>query len=786
MRALDRKLMRDAVHYRSQLAAIVAVVACGVALFVALRSMNGHLRRSQDTFYATYRFADVFVPLKQAPMEAAAAVAEIPGVRAVAARIVMEATIDVAGLDEPAVGRLVSIPVPHAPVLNDLHLLAGRWPTPDEDDAIIASAAFVRANRLVPGDSVGAVIHGRWRWLRITGTAVSPEYVYEIGGANVFPDNRRFGVLWMRHETLADAFDFTGAFNDLSLALVPGANADAVIDAVDRALRPYGSLGAYAREAQVSHQFLDGEIEETQVTSVLLPAIFLGVTAFLLHLVLTRLVGTQREQVATLKAFGYGSAPIATHYLFLSLIPVALGSVGGVAIGFWFADYLALVYARFFQFPSAAFVADWRVAATAVAVGVGSGVVGALSAVARSTSLPPAEAMRPDAPPRFRGGILERLRLFRGLGPGVQIILRSLERKPGKALVSVFGLALAGGLVITVMAMFDAVDLMKNVQFFEIMREDVSVTFERPQVRGAGAELRRIPGVMMVEPFRAVPVRLSAARREHRTAILGLDAGAQLRQVRDDRGRVLDPPSHGVLLSGVLANVLRVGPGDSVVVEVLEGRRAIAPILVAGVTGEMVGTSAWMNAETLDRLSGDAAISGAFLSVDPAQLDSLYARLKRIPGIGSVAVRDVQRRSFEDTIAESFAISLTVMLGFAIVIAFGIVYNSARVALSERGRELASLRVLGFTDREVATMLLGEQAILLVASVPVALGVAWTLCWLIAVRFESELFRIPIVIEDTSSLFGVAVIGVAGLLSALAIHARIRRLDLIEVLKTRE
>jgi putative ABC transport system permease protein len=315
MRALDRKLLRDAWHYRSQLGAIVAVVTCGVALFVALRSMNGHLRRSRDDFYEKYRFADLFVPLKRAPTELATAAAGIPGVEEVASRIVMEATIDVAGLDEPAVGRLVSIPVPRVPTLNEPHLLAGRWPMPDEQDAVLASAAFARANRLRPGDSLGAVLHGRWRWLRITGTAISPEYIYEIGGASIFPDNRRFGVLWMSHNALAGVFDLAGAFNDLSVTLTHEGDEEEVIADLDRLLRAYGGFGAYGREAQVSHTFLDGEIEETQVTSVLLPAIFLGVTAFLLHLVLSRLVGTQREQLATLKAFGYTNVSIAVHYL---------------------------------------------------------------------------------------------------------------------------------------------------------------------------------------------------------------------------------------------------------------------------------------------------------------------------------------------------------------------------------------------------------------------------------------------------------------------------------------
>ena len=786
MRAIDRKLLRDAWHYRSQLGAIVAVVTCGVALFVALRSMNGHLRRSRDAFYEQYRFADVFVPLKRAPIDMAGEAAAIPGVATVAARVVMEVTIDVPGVAEPAVGRLVAIPVPRVPSLNEPHVLTGRWPLPDETEGVLASAAFARANRLHPGDSIGAVLHGRWRWLRVTGTAISPEYVYEIGGAAIFPDNRRFGVLWMGEEALAGAFDLSSAFNDLTLTLAPDGDVDEVIAELDRLFRPYGSLGAYGRESQVSHSFLEGEIEETQVTSVLLPAIFLGVTAFLLNLVLSRLVGTQREQVATLKAFGYANSRIALHYLELSLIPVAIGSVLGVVVGLWFANVIAGVYTQFFQFPSPAFVPEWSVVWAAIVVGVVAGVVGALSAVSRSTALRPAEAMRPEAPQRYRKGIVERLRAVRSLGPAAHIIVRNLERRPGKAMLSVFGLALAGGLVVAVMAMFDAVDLIRDVQFYDVMREDVTLTFEAPRNRSTLAGLARLPGVLGAEPFRAVPVRFESGPREHRTVIVGLDEHSQLRRLRLEDGGTLVMPEHGILISPLLAKALEARTGDRLRVEILEGERRRGDVLVAGITDEMVGTSAWMESAALNRLVGSEGTSGAMLAVDPRRIDTLYDAIKRIPAVNGVAVREVQRRGFEETIAESFNISLVTMLGFAVVIAFGIVYNSARVALSERGRELASLRVLGFTEREVATMLLGEQAILVVASLPVAFAVAWTLSWLVSVRFETILFRIPVLIEGTSYLFGVAVTGVAGVLSALAIRRRIGRIDLVEVLKTRE
>lgn len=787
MHPLHRKLWRDAWHYRGQLAAIIAVVTCGIALFVTLRSMNGFLRDSRDSYYAQYRFADIFAQVRRAPARAARDVATLPGVAAVADRIVFDVVADVPGLAEPAVARLVSIPVPRVPALNEVHLTAGRWPSADHIDEVVASRAFASANDLQPGDSVGAVMNGRWHWLHIVGVGISPEYVYELGGASLFPDNRRFGVLWTGRKALETAFDLQGAFNDLAVRVAPGASHAQVLLDVDRAIERYGGIGAFGREDQLSDQFLQGEIEETQVTSTILPAIFLVVTAFLLNLVLSRLVGTQRDQIATLKAFGYGNAAVGVHYLQLALIPLAAGVVLGSALGLYLAGQLAAVYARFFQFPSAEFVPDWSIVAAAAAVGVIAGVVGSLSSVAHGVSLPPAAAMQPEAPVRFRHGSLERFRIFSRPSPQRRIIGRNLERRPARTLLSIIGLALAGGLVITVQTMFDDLDYLKELQFYGSDRADVTVLFRDPRRVSALPALERLPGVIGAEGFRVVPVRLRAGSGVQRTVLYGLAPDAELRRVVNLHGDVDRIPSDGLLLSATLARKLGVGRGDRVSVEVLEGARPTRLLPVAETTEEALGTSAYISLDALRALEGgDRVYSGAFLRTDARQTDRLYLALKRLPAVSGVAVREVALRSFDETIAESFGISLVVTLVFACVIAFGIVYNSARVALSERGRELASLRVLGFTRQEVAWMLLGEQGALIVMSLPFAFLTAWGLSVLIGAAFESDLYRIPVVVNPGTYLFGAANVALAAALSALMVRRRIDRLDLVAVLKTRE
>jgi len=585
---------------------------------------------------------------------------------------------------------------------------------------------------------------------------------------------------------MAAALDLTGAFNDLAIALAPRTDPRAVIEAVDSLMARYGTGGAYDRSEQVSHQFLNGEIDETQVTSILMPAIFLGVTAFLLHVVVGRLVGMQREQVATLKAFGYGDGTIALHYLGLAFVPVAVGTVLGLGLGHWFAVRLADVYARFYQFPAAPFRMDWSVVQGAVAVGFVAGFLGALGAVWRAVRLPPAEAMRPEAPARFRRGMLEGLAARVAPSPRQVAVVRGVARRPWRTSLSIAALALAGGLVITSQGMFDSVDFIRTLQFDVADRADVTVVFREAQPRAAVRALAREPGVLESEGFRALPVVARHHAGRFRTVLLAYPADAALRRVVSLDRAVRRIPEHGVVLARSLAERLRARVGDQVQLQLLDGERRVVELTVAAVNDDLLGSVAYVHPAVARQLDGGEAYNGATLRTDPHGEAALFQRLKAMPAVSGVTVRRATLEGFDRTIAESFRISLIITLGFACVIAGGIVYNGARVALSERGRELASLRILGFTPREVAGMLLMEQALLTAASIPVSFVVAYVFSWLIAVRFASTLFRIPLVAVPTTYLFGAAVIVAAAAASAVLVRRRLDRLDLGAVLKTRE
>ncbi|HET9838787.1 MAG TPA: FtsX-like permease family protein [Candidatus Angelobacter sp.] len=788
MGTLHRKLFRDLLHLRGQVIAVALVVACGVASYVSMRSVYISLLSTQQSYYREYRFADVFAQLKRAPDSLAVRLENIPGVAAVQTRVVMDVILDVPGLAEPAVGRLVSIPSRRAPMLNDLYLPRGRYIEPGNDDEVIASEAFVVANKLDVGSSVQAVMNGRWKRLRIVGIAISPEYIYEIrGGGSVFPDNRRFGVLWMDHEVLGYAFNMDGAFNDVALATAPGANLDDVIGRVDQLLDTYGGLGAYSREDQLSHSFISDEIAQNRVSSNIIPAIFLGVAALLVHIVLSRLVKTQRMQVAIIKAFGYSNLEVGLHYLELAFISVLGGIALGTGVGWYFGAKLTAIYADFYRFPVLQFRIGPVIMIQAALITLAGAALGAIDSVRMAVSLPPAEAMRPEPPARYRLGLLEKLRVFRGLSPAVRMIIRNLERRPVRAMLSVFAICCSVAILVIDFGLFDSMSRMIEIQFRSVQREDVMVILNEPRGSSVQFDLARLPGVMVSEPFRAVAARLRFEHHTHRTLILGLEKEHELRRVLDLKLNDVPVPEKGILLTSKLAGLLGVKPGQVITVEVLEGKRPVRQLVVSGLADEMLGLSAYMQRDALNQLMQEGStISGSFLQVDGKRESELYTLLKRTPGVGAVAIRQAALDSFNETINRSLALSLTTLIIFASIIAIGMIYNGARIALSERANELASLRILGFTRREISVLLLGEQAALTLMAIPFGFLLGYAACALLARNLQTELYRLPLWIKATTYAWSFIIVVLSAFFSALLVRRKLDRLDLVAVLKSRE
>ncbi|MFO0950613.1 MAG: FtsX-like permease family protein [Isosphaeraceae bacterium] len=792
MTALDRKMLRDLWQMKGQAVAIGLVIACGVATFVMSLCTHGTLSGTLDAYYRDYQFADVFAHLKRAPDALAARIAEIPGVERVQTRVVQQVLLDVPGLDEPALGKLVSIPERAGPDLNDRYLRQGRSVEASSTGAgeaeVLVSEGFALANHLEPGSTVSAVVNGRKRKLRVVGIALSPEYIYQIRDGDILPDDRRYGVLWMSREELAAAFDMQGAFNDVTLTLEPGAAEPEVLRRLDLLLEPFGGVGSFGRGDQPSHKFITNELNELRGMAMIVPTVFLAVAAFLLNVVVGRQVNTQREQIAALKAFGYTRWQVGLHYLKLVLMIVSVGVVLGTYVGMRLGESVAAMYVRFFHFPVFSFHLDPSVVARALLVSGTAAVVGTLGAVFRAVRLPPAEAMRPEPPASYRPTVVERLGLQRFLSPAARMILRHLERQSGRTAMSILGISLAVAMLVMGHFMVDALNYVMDTQFALAQGQDVTVAFVEPTPSRALSDLKHLPGVTAAEPFRSLAIRIRSGHHERRLGLTGLRADNQLYRLVDIHRHELTLPGDGVVLSEKLAEVLGVGMGDPVTVEVLEGKRPVRSVPVRGLISDFTGVAAYMEIHAVNRLMEEAdLVSGAHLAVDPARVDELYSELKTMPRVPSVTIKSAALDSFRSTVAENLLRMRLFNVMFSSIIAAGVVYNCARIALAERGRELATLRVIGFTRAEISSILLGELGVVTAVAIPFGLLMGRGLAELLITKgYDTEMFRIPLVIESSTYGFAVMVTLVATVLSGLVVRRGLDRLDLVAVLKSKE
>lgn len=772
---------------RSQAVAIGLVIACGVATFVMSVSTAVSLFGNLSAYYENCRFADVFVHLKRAPNSLAARLADVPGVARVQTRIIAEVNLDIPGMNDPAQGRLISIPDHPQPGLNELHLRRGRFPDPERKGEVLINESFAEAHRLRPGAGFHAILNGKRQTLTVTGIALSPEYVYAIRPGEILPDEKRYGIIWMCRRQVEAAFDLAGAFNDAALALDRSASEPAVIKAVDALAEPYGGLGAYPREDQVSHRFVSDELKQLRAMASIPPAIFLIVAAFLLNIVLGRLVRIQREQIAVLKAFGYTNREVGAHYLAFAFVIVAMGTLLGTIAGAWMGHGLTAMYVKFFRFPQLEYSLHPLVVAGAAFFAFAAAVLAVSVAVRRAAALPPAEAMRPEPPGEFRPTFVERMGLQKSLPQETRIILRNLERQPVKAALSSLGIALAAAIMILGSFSEDMVEFMLDFQYNATQRQDAIITFVDPAQADALHEITAMPGIRRAEPFRSVPVRIRHAHRQRLISVIGLVDDRDLFRLRDLQSNAVPLPPDGLLLSDKLAEVLGAGAGDEIVLEVLEGSRPIRRVRITGLIRDFFGTSAYMNKVALHRLLEEGPVlSGAHATIEPGRQDEVYRQLKNTPQVAGVTLKNAALESFRRTMSENLLRMRAFNIAFASIIAFGVVYNAARIALSERGRDLATLRVLGFTRAEISRILLGEVGVIILAGIPLGLLLGYGFAALAVEALETRTQRFPLVVYADTFAYAVSVVLVAALISALVVRRRLDHLDLVAVLKSRE
>lgn len=787
MRAINRKLLRDISNMWGMVFVIGLMITCGAATYITFLSTLDSLRETQQSYYQDYYFANVFASLKRAPNSVAGQIREIEGVNRVETRIQSGLNLEVPGFDETVTGMIISLPDEREPLLNRLYLREGRLPTPYTDDEIILGDGFAEEHRFSLGDRIHTVMNGIEKELVIVGIGLSPEFIYQGQPGSLSPDLKRFGILWMRRAPLAAAYDMEGAFNNVVLSVTREANSQDVITQLDRILESHGGLGAISRENQNSHFFITEELNQLGQTATIIPTIFIAVAAFLLNVVIGRLIRTQREQIGTLKAFGYSNREIGLHYVLMVSVIIIIGLIGGVILGYYLGQELSELYASYYRFPYLNFVINpWDVIAASV-ISIAAAYSAVFFSVKDAVILPPAEAMRPEPPKLYHRSLLETLGTARYLDQPTKMVLRQIGRQRVKIAFGVLGVAFAAALMVVGRMSNDSVKYLIEVDFRQSQPFDLGVSFRNDISQHSLMEMVRLPGVYYGEAYRGVPVRLISEHRNHLTAIQAYPQNMRLRKILDTQEQPVEIPQNGLLLTEKLRQILHIEAGDTLAVEFLDGSRRTADIKIAGFISQFIGLNGYMNIEELSKLLPERrVVSGAYLLIDKNYEDEITEELIESPYVGEIISKQKIIERFYESTAQTWLIMALFISLFAGAMAFSVVYNNARISLSERSRELASLRVLGFTRGEISYILLGELAILVLLAIPIGFMLGWALTWFIVWSMQTELYRIPMNISRATYTLAAVVVIVSALLSGLFIRRQLNRLDLIGVLKTRE
>lgn len=787
MRALDIKLLRDLRRIWAQSLAIALVLGCGVMVLVLAQGAERALSETRNAYYDRNRFAEVFAGATRAPAALRDEISRIEGVAQVDTRIAFDVVLDLPGMGEPAMARVLSLPRSGPPVLNLPHLQSGRIPDPLRPDEVALSENFALANGLGPGDSFRALLNGQIRDLTVTGLMLSPEFIYLIGPGTMMPDDRRYGLIWISEDAAAAATDLDGAFNEVSVRLTRTALEDRVIEALDLILAPYGGTGAYGRDRQTSHSFLQSELDQLTAMALILPPIFLIVSAFLVNMVLGRLIALERRQIGLLKALGYSVPEIAAHYLKMSLGIAVLGVLLGWGAGLWLGGQMTALYADFYRFPYLIYApGGWAFVLSGV-LGMITVLLGALRAVRGSVRLSSAVAMAPPAPPQFRRGRLDALgRRFR-LRQTTMMILRSVTRWPGRAAVTVFGVAASVSVLIASLFSFDAMGAMVDEVFYQTNRQQVTLSLFQPRPLSAIWTAYSLPGVRRVEGAFAVPVRLVAGPRSRLVSLEARGRDAKLVRLFDGTGQPVSPPAQGLTLPESLAEDLSVGLGDSVEVEFLAPPRETAVARVSAAFRQSLGQTAFMSDDALFALMRQSPqVNQLNLLVDDAELAALYQAVKQAPAVSGVTLWSDVRRQFDETMNRNLRRMTVIYSILGILITVGVVYNAARIQLSERAHDLASLRVLGFTRWEVGYVLVGELMLLTLVGIPLGWLAGYGFAALVTSGFSTDMIQIPLLVSRATYAWASVIAAAAALAAALVVRRRLDHIDIVMALKQRE
>lgn len=792
MRALDKKLWRTIRSTKGQFIAVVAVVMLGLSVYISMTTAYYNLERTQQEFYQENSFADYYIHVVNAPQEIIKQIEAVPGVTKATGRIQKDVPV-LKEQNQRATARVTSYPMPLDTELNRIQLQSGRmfdqYPQSGGVE-ILVDPQYAEANNIQFNDQVIIVADGRQVPLTVVGIATGPEFGYSIQDtANLVPDYETFGIVMVPNNQAQQVLNLPGQVNQVLLALAPGADEAKVAQQVKDILEPYGVLADYAREKQLSHAILQGELDQLLTTSRSLPLIFLLLAAAIQFIILSRMVKSQRLQIGVMKALGYNNRQVILHYTGYAICVAVTGALLGTLLGLWFASGMSKMYSYYLNLPDTIGGISYPAILYGSLLSLVTATIAGLTATRSITAINPAESMRPE-PPKGTGTILLEswTWLWSKLDSSWKMSLRTIFRNWVRSGITMVGVVFAVGLLVVSFFMNDSIDYMLDRHYQQEQHYDFLIRLGTPVKDYELNNIQRLDGVIRVEPILEIPVKMSYQGRTEDDLLVGLPADVSLKTLMDGNDQPLRLPEEGLLIDQRTAAKLGVGVGDRVTVETRLGLGPshLAQITVTGINQQLIGGGSYLDLGRANRvLQESGLVTGAMLRVEPGKNDLVEAEMNEITGIASILSRHKELANFTKNM-DTLIFFTAVMITFAAVLGFAIVYNSAMISYTERKRDMASLRVLGYTTKEVSGLLFKETAIQSALGIALGLPFGYLMARSYVNAVSSDIFTIPVVVYPQtyllSALGGIIFISVAHLLTVRGI----KRLDLVEALKNKD
>lgn len=787
MKKLNKMIIREIFKSKGQFIAAAAVIFAGITMFSASYMSYQNLKNSVARYYEQYSFLDYYAELQSLSPAGVKEVKALDGVRDAIGRISADVGADM-GKNKRVTVRLISLPDSGQPAVNKLVFRSGGYFSDTDQNSCLVSRKFAEFYRLKKGSKLKAIINLKIHEFNVDGIVDSPEFIYAMkSSTEVSPSPEKFGIVYIKESAAKSILGSGGMYNQVHVIFEKDVDGKAIIDELEDILQPYGYITGTEREDQQSNAMVDNEISELEKMAVMFPALFLTVAATIIYIMQRRIISNQRVLIGIMKAIGYTNARILWHYIFYSILIAFTGSIPAVFAGLMVGVKFTELYNQIFSIPVMEIKIYWDILVIGVFISIGFCLLAGYNSAKRVLSIYPAEAMRSESPKSGKRIFLESAGfIWKRLHFGWKMSIRNVFRSRTRTLFTIVGMMATIMFFMVSLFFMDSIKYILHQSFFVFQRQDYKVMFSRPTPYYDAYELKSLDGIRKVEPLSEVPIEIEKDWRTEGSLAVGLINENSFYRLIDDRNIPVKVPENGMLIAHSLAEKLEIKPGDIVKVKLYLGKVLEKDVRVAGIVKQYAGFSCYMNMKELGELAEEGIFTtGALISVKAGKEEEVIDKLYEMSGIKTIEARVDGYKDFMQFMNLMYTF-VGFMIFFGTIMGFAIVFNTTVINIMERRRELASLKVLGYTSREVESTILRENMMIGVISLLPGIIFGRFMCNFLAGMFSNELFALEVVISAKTYIITCLSVFIFAILAQFANKKNISGLDVVEVLKDRE